>query len=149
MPALIYDPEHHPILAAQYAREGLTNAEMCKRLGIGKSTFYLWQQRHPEFKEALREAKEVVDAQVEKALLNRALGYEAEEVDEVQEAEQTETGETFVPRRRTVRKKHIPGDVTAMRLWLLNRRHTRWKDKQEVNIAGSLHLQFDKEDAAL
>lgn len=68
-PTCIYDPDIHPILAEQYAREGCINKEIADRLGISRSTFYLWRREHEEFAEALRRGKKPVDALVEKSLL--------------------------------------------------------------------------------
>jgi transposase-like protein len=73
-PTCIYDPDIHPFLAEQYAREGCINKEIADRLGISRSTFYNWRREHEEFREALKDGKEVVDAKVEKALLTEALG---------------------------------------------------------------------------
>jgi hypothetical protein len=132
----VYDPDKHPVLAAQAAREGLVNKEIFARLGIGHTTFYIWRREHPEFCEALKEGKEVVDAKVEKALLTRALGYEYDEVEETQDIKQTESGEKVAHKRRIVRKKAVVPDVQAQRLWLLNRRPEQWRDKQEIEHSG-------------
>lgn len=68
-----YDPDVHPILAEQYAREGLTNKEIAARFERCESTFYKWCREHPEFRKALKEGKELTDAKVERAVLDSAL----------------------------------------------------------------------------
>ena len=73
---------------------------------------------------ALKKGKEVVDLQVENALLKRALGYEYEEV-----KEKYELGDLT---ERTVTKKQVIPDTTAQIFWLKNRKPEKWRDKQEV-----------------
>jgi len=36
--------------------------------------------------------------------------------------------------------EHVPPDVSAIRLWLMNRRPEHWRDKQEVKIDAFLKL---------
>ena len=134
-PRTDYYPDQHPALAAQAAREGLINKEIADRLGISASTFYHWRKEHPEFCEALNEGKEVVDAKVEKALLTRALGLEYLEKKVVKD----ETG--AVVREEETGKLVLP-DVTACRLWLLNRRPGQWRDKQEVEHSGDITISL-------
>ena len=45
-------------------------------MGIACSTLYVWKNDHPEIAEALKKGKEVVDLEVENALLKKALGYD-------------------------------------------------------------------------
>ena len=42
-------------------------------MNIGLTTFYEWKKRYPEFRESLKENKDVVDRKVENALLKNAL----------------------------------------------------------------------------
>lgn len=57
-----------------WARSGLTDEQIANNIGINTSTLYRWKNDHEEFCEALKRGKEVVDFEVENALLNRALG---------------------------------------------------------------------------
>ncbi len=61
------------ILVEGWARDGLTNKEIATNLGIGETTFYKIIKEHPEVSEVLKKGKEVIDYQVENALLNNAL----------------------------------------------------------------------------
>lgn len=56
-----------------WAREGLTNEQIAENLGIGKTTFYRMMKEHLELLEPLKKGKEVVDYEVENALLKNAL----------------------------------------------------------------------------
>lgn len=105
------------ILLEGWAREGLTDEQMAKNIGIATSTFYNWEKKSIEFLEALKRGKEVVDFEVENALLKRALGYEYEE----------ETYENGVLTKKV--KKQVAPDTTAQIFWLKNRKPDKWRDK--------------------
>lgn len=113
-----------------WARDGLTDEQIAGNAGINPATLYVWKQKYPEISEALKRGKEVVDRQVENALLKRALGYEYEEVKEKFEGnEMTE---------RTVTKKEVVPDVTAQIFWLKNRKREAWADRQNIEISQTI-----------
>lgn len=56
-----------------WARDGLTNEQIAENLKIGKTTFYKMLKEYPELSEHLKKGKEVVDYEVENALLKNAL----------------------------------------------------------------------------
>ena len=104
-------------------------------MGIRAATIYDWIKRFPQISDALKKGKAPVDAEVENALLKRALGYEYEEV--TTEVEEFPTGKTDedgnpikIVRTRTKRTtKMVIPDTTAQIFWLKNRRPDRWRDK--------------------
>lgn len=61
------------ILVEGWARDGLTNEQIAENLNIGKTTFYKLLKEYPELSEHLKKGKEVVDCEVENALLKNAL----------------------------------------------------------------------------
>jgi hypothetical protein len=65
-----------------WARNGLTDEQIAKNMGVSVATLYNYKKVHLEILESLKKGKEVVDIQVENALLKRALGYEYVEVTE-------------------------------------------------------------------
>ena len=113
-----------------WARDGLVNEQIAQNIGIHPSTLYDWQNKYPEIAEALKQGKEVIDRQVESALLKRALGYEYEEVKMIA----TESGGKRVEKTR----KQVLPDVGAQIFWLKNRKPKEWRDRQEVEHSGDL-----------
>ena len=109
------------ILLEGWARDGLTDEQIAKNIGIATSTFYEWKKKELEFSEALKKGKEVIDFEVENALLKRALGYEYEE----------ETYENGILTKKV--KKHVAPDTTAQIFWLKNRKPNNWKDRIETD----------------
>ena len=112
-----------------WARDGLIDEQIAKNMGITPSTLYEWKKNYSEISESLKKGKEVVDIQVENALLKRALGYSYKEIKE----EKTADG-----KRVTVTTKEVVPDTTAQIFWLKNRRPERWRDKQDIEHSGQM-----------
>lgn len=123
-----------------FARNGMIDVDIAKRIGISRATFYAWKKASKEFSDALKKGKEVVDYAVESALLRKALGQEVTET-------RIETDEEGHRREITV-KKQIPGDVTAQIFWLKNRKPGAWRDKvvSSVSIAPDEEILKEVED---
>lgn len=66
-------PEQLTVLNG-WARDGLSNEQIAHNMGIAASTLYKWAKEYPEIAEALKKGKEIVDYEVENALLAKALG---------------------------------------------------------------------------
>lgn len=124
------------LLLESWARDGCTDEQLAKKMGINVATLYKWKIKYSNIDEALKKGKEVIDVMVENALLKRALGYEYEEQQVVKYKDDCEVV--------TVKKYAMP-DVTAQIFWLKNRRSEQWREKQQVDISGSL----DKLDEVL
>ncbi len=104
-----------------WVRNGATDSEIAKKLGISESTYFEYKKEFSEFSESLKKGKDYVDAEVENALLKRALGYSYEETTREVDA----NGKKTV---KVVTKQVIP-DTTAQIFWLKNRRPDKWRDK--------------------
>ena len=117
------EPEGLTLLEG-WARDGLTDEQIAGNIGINTSTLYDWKNKFPKISEALKKGKEVVDIQVENALLKRALGYDFQET-RVEKSDKDGTKIIQI-------LKHIPADTTAQIFWLKNRRPDKWRDKPEM-----------------
>ena len=105
-----------------WARDGLTDEQVAYNMGINRATLYRWKEKYCDIYDALKRGKEVVDRQVENALLKRALGYEY-----------TETTREYIPEldeMKTTKKvtKQVAPDTTAQIFWLKNRKPDKWRD---------------------
>ena len=114
-----------------WARDGLTDEQIAKNIGISAKTLYRWKDLHSPICQALKQGKEVVDREVENALLKRALGYTYNEV--TQEAD--ELGDLSVTKVVT---KQVSPDVTAQIFWLKNRKPKEWRDRKETELSGNI-----------
>ena len=109
-------PEGVALMAA-WTREGCSFAEVARRCGVRETVLRGWSRRCPGVEEALSASREAVDAQVEAALLRRALGYT------YTEAVEEESG-SGLKRRET--HKYEPPNLTAIKLWLSCRLPEKW-----------------------
>lgn len=105
-------------------------------MGVAYSTLRTWRDKFSALSAALKKGKEVIDRQVENALLKRALGYEYEEVTR-ELGVNPATGNKELVVTKVVRKEVQP-DTTAQIFWLKNRKPDVWRDKQQVEHSGEV-----------
>lgn len=129
------EPDGLQLLGA-WARDGLTDEQIAKNMGISRSTLNEWKKKFPDISDTLKRSKEVVDVEVENALLKRALGYSTTEVTR-ERALNPETGKVELVVTKAVTKE-VPPDTTAQIFWLKNRRPDLWRDKQNVELSGEV-----------
>lgn len=110
------------VLVEGWARDGLTDEQIAKNLGIGKNTFYEYKKEHQDFSDSLKKGKEIVDYEVENALLKKALGYTVT----LKKEKVTKDGNVV----EIEEEVHIPADTTAQIYWLNNRKPKQWKNKR-------------------
>lgn len=65
--------EENLLLLEGWARDGLTDEQIAKNMGISVKTLFNWKTNYLPILQALKKGKEVVDYQVENALLSSAL----------------------------------------------------------------------------
>lgn len=116
-----------------WARDGLIDEQIAKNIGITARTLYEWKKKYIPIAQSLKRGKEVVDIEVENALLKRALGYDYEET----EITTQEIDGVVTKKKRTI-KKHIPADTTAQIFWLKNRKPNEWRDRKETALSGEI-----------
>jgi len=118
-----------------WARDGLTNKQISQNIGISEETLYKWIVKYTELSESLKRGKEVVDREVENALLKRALGYEYIET----------TREGIGSQLKVTKEvtKQVAPDVTAQIFWLKNRKPEEWREKKEVEHTGNINNPYE------
>lgn len=125
-----------------WARNGLTDEQIAANMGITRSTLNEWKKKYSDISDTLKRGKDIVDIQVENALLKRALGYTyiettQEQVDDYDPHTGLKTG-SHMEVTKTVTKEVQP-DTTAQIFWLKNRKPDTWRDKRDVGIEGTLN----------
>ena len=65
--------EDNLILLEGWAREGLTDEQIAHNIGIDRTTLYRWKEKECNIYNALKRSKDIVDYEVENALLKSAL----------------------------------------------------------------------------
>lgn len=125
-----------------WARNGLTDEQIAHNIGIRRSTLYEWKKRFPVISDALKKGKEVVDIQVENALLKRALGYSYTEVTKERVVDyDPKTGEVLGSHMEITKEvtKEVQPDVTAQIFWLKNRKPDVWRDRKDVGVSAQIN----------
>lgn len=97
-----------------WARDGLTDKDIAKNMGVNIATLYRWKNQHSDICDALKKGKEVVDIEVENALHKSATGFVGPD------------------------GKYYPPNTTAQIFWLKNRKPAQWRSldakEQETRI---------------
>jgi hypothetical protein len=118
------------LLIEGWARDGLVDEQIAYNMGITSRTLRDWKNKFPSVSSALKKGKEVVDRQVENAMLKSALGFH------YQEEAVTNKGEVV-----SITKFEKP-NTTAQIFWLKNRKPDTWRDKQEIKHEGEMSVTF-------
>lgn len=116
--------------ASKLCKLGATDAQLADFFEVSVSTINLWKVQHKEFSESVKVPKAEADEKVEQSLYRRAMGYEHDEVDI-----KVVAGALI----QTPIRRYYPPDSTAMIFWLKNRKPGEWRDKQDVELSGTLN----------
>ena len=96
------------------ASKGFTDKELSQVLGVSEVTFNAWKKKSDKFLKSLKDGKSIADSKVMASLYQKAIGWKDEE------------------------GKSYPPDTTAAIFWLKNRMAKEWREKQELEVFGSL-----------
>lgn len=119
------------------ASKGFTDLDLAEAFRVTESTIYLWKLEIPEFSEALKDGKAMIDDNVEKSLLQAAIGYSHPD-----EKVFCHEGQIIV--HKTV--KHYPPNAGAGKMWLTNRRPDEWREKHEFDFKVPFTIKMDEDD---
>lgn len=109
-------------LVEGWKRDGLTDEQIARNLGVSKHTLIKWKKNIPDFLDAIKKGKEVSDYKLENALHKRAVGYYYEE-------------ETVTNKGEVVKiKKYEHANPTSLIFALKNRLPHKYRDKVEQEI---------------
>ena len=113
-------------LLQEWGKNGLTNSQIAKNMGVSERTLYGWLKRYKVLSDNLNNGKALADREIENSLYKRALGYEIQE-----EKITIEELNGVVKKKKQIIKKHVPGNVTAQIFWLKNRKSKEWRNNEE------------------
>lgn len=133
-----------------WARDGLTDEQIAEAIGISRSTLAEWKKNHPDISDTLKKGKEIVDRKIENALFERALGgiHKVKKTFKVKRTYYDNQGRKCEKEelQEGYDEVYIPGDTTAQIFWLKNRKPDTWREKQSVEVSGSLETEKTKLD---
>lgn len=108
-----------------WARDGLTDEQIAKNMKISRSTLSKYKKEYSDISDTIKKNKEIVDYEVENALLKKALGYTIT----LGKQKVTKDGDVV----NITEDIHIVPDSTAIIFWLKNRQPKKWRDKVEID----------------
>ena len=112
-------------LIRSWSRDTFSKAEIAKRMDINVNTLVKWQKQYEEINDAINVTRELVDYQVENAVLKAALGYKTKEI-KVTIGKKVVNGEMVEMLKETTTKE-VPPNIKAAMFWLNNRKFDDWK----------------------
>ncbi len=132
----VYDPAYGP-RAKRLALLGLTDVEIADQFGITKETLYEWSAAQPDFSDYLASGKIEADGFVANSHYQRAIGFEYPAVKIFPGA--NGSGPVYAPYM-----EYHPPDVGAQKSWLHNRQPDRWRERKQVDVAGTLEFRISQ-----
>jgi len=106
--------------ALNFAEAGMTDAQIAYRLNISRSTFYNYKRDYPEFVEAIERGRDILDATVNRNLLDLVTG----EYCFITSSSDSEG------RTRTTTRKAVP-NLKAIQYWMERRDRQKAAEQKE------------------
>lgn len=121
----------------EWGKLGLLDTQIAKNMGISIASYYIYKKKFPEIQEAINEGKQVVDLEVENALLKKCFGYSVtvKKTFKVRNVKYNELGKKIEENEELVEgtdEVYVPADTTAQIFWLKNRKPKEWREKVQV-----------------
>lgn len=126
------------VLIEGLARDGYTNQDIARRIGVEPSVLYNAKRERPEINAAINRGKQIVDYKVENALLKSALGYHTKEV---KVTTIMRYGKVVEEQKEVLEKDVAPNSISCQ-VWLYNRCPDKWKRNRDK-------LLEDEEEATI
>lgn len=112
-----------------WANDGLSDEQICKKMGIAVSTLWRWCNQNENIRKAISRGRDTMTMEVENMLYKCARGYTYEE------EQVTKDGDIVTVTR------YQPPSAEAQKFILTNRRKDKWKSKNEVALEAQVQAQ--------
>ena len=115
-----------------WAKQGATNEELSKMLGISCKLFYEWQNKYSEFCEAIKKGKEVSNGELLNSAFKQSTGFYYTE----EQAIKVKCGKDQEKVELIEVEKFMPPNPTMSIFMLKNPLPEQYKDKREIEATG-------------
>lgn len=112
-----------------WANDGLTDAEICKKMGIAVTTLWRWCNQEEKIRNAIIRGRDTMTMAVENMMYKCAMGFTYKEQQLTREGDIVEVERYYEPSQE------------AQKFILTNRRKDKWKSKQEVALEAQVEAQ--------
>lgn len=142
-----FTPERIEIIC-RAIEQGKTSADAARIGGISESTFYEWQNRHPDFSEAVKRAKAAYEewernellASARRSLRDLIVGVTYDEIKTEYEQDPKDPNKPRVKKQFRTTKKVMP-NATAVIFALCNRDPEHWQNRVSQDINGKVDVE--------
>lgn len=118
--------------------------ELCKIVGINRTTYYEWLAKRPDFAQAIEDAnkaqQDTMVVEAKKSLLKMLRGYDVKETTVVTVPTGKTDPATGKPEARVkeqkTKTKHVSPDTASIIFVLTNGDPEHWKNKQSTEVTG-------------
>lgn len=117
------------LLVQCMTRDGMTMDAIAKTIGVTVQALCRWKKANKKLNDAFLKGRQIVDYQVENALLRAALGYKTESVKTIMSVEPNKEGNRTVKVEKTITE--TGPSVTACLAWLNNRKPEQWRRNRD------------------
>ena len=112
-----------------WANDGLTDAEICKKMGIAVTTLWRWCNQEEKIRNAIIRGRDTMTMEVENMMYKCAMGFTYKEQQLTRDGDIVEVERYYEPSQE------------AQKFILTNRRKDKWKSKQEVALEAQVEAQ--------
>jgi transcriptional regulator with XRE-family HTH domain len=131
-----------------WAKNGSTDEDIAKMLGISTALYYQWKKEKIEFMEAIKKGKEVANGELLNSAFTQSVGFFYKEQqtfkvkdyklfgDELKQIERLETVEV---------EKFSPPNPTMNIFMLKNRLPSDYRDKHELDVDATMSIKIEGE----
>ena len=135
-----YYNDSYPARMRELAQLGLTIVALATAFGVAQRTLVNWLDKHPRFRRAYEEGKDIHDYSVQASLLMRAQGFSYVEKKHYEGVDTLGRSYNYT----VTSEKYVPPDVTAQIFWLKNRHRGEWADVHRAEFSAKVGMDITK-----
>lgn len=125
--------EHRMSEIKNWRRNGYTEEQISKLVGVAYSTFKDYKNNYPDLRDALKESKELLVSDLEDSLFQIAMGTKTAKTTRIKKEYNYRTGKMEVVEENIEIREYLP-NTTALIFALKNLDFNSWKDRRDSTI---------------
>ena len=127
-----------------WAERGATDKEIIQMLDIGKSAFYTYLNKYPEFLDTIKNNRNKAIEDIKNALFKRAIGFQYKETKETKSTD--EDGNVSIKKETTI-KTVVPDPASCMILLKHWDKNNEWTSEPALLELKKQELELKKQQA--
>lgn len=125
------------LLIKGWARQGLTDEEIAKCMGISRSTLNLWREKYSDISDAIKKGREPTNVVLEDTAFERATQWKTVKDITREIRFNRDTGKNELTVVKEVERK-VPPDSTILIFLLKNRMKDIYGDSKSIELSGQI-----------